>query len=186
MNNFLLDLFPVLLFFIVFKYKGIYAATWAGIITTMLQVLIHRYRHKNWDKMQLVTLVIFLVFGGMTLYFHNPIFVKWKPTLIFWVFSMVLLGSQFIGEKPLMQRLLEGTMKGQKNAVLQLELPVQVGKKLNLAWSLFFLALGGINLYVAYNFGDEAWVNFKLYGITLATIAFSILQTIFLMRYLKS
>lgn len=191
MNHFLFDLLPVLLFFIVFKYQGIYAATWVGIISTILQATFYRITKKQWDKMQVVTLVIFVIFGGMTLYFHNPIFVKWKPTIIFWVFGLVLLGSHFIGKKPMMQLILEGALSNQKSASKlqstqeQLVIPPQVGKKLNMAWALFFLFLGFANLYVAYQFNDNVWVNFKLYGITAATLLFSVLQTIFLMRYLK-
>lgn len=185
MNNFLLDLLPVLLFFLVFKYQGIYAATWVGIIATILQASIHRIRHKSWDKMQVVTLIVFLIFGGMTLYFHDPIFVKWKPTIIFWIFAAVLFGSHFIGAKPVMQRFLEASVKGQKDQSVQIILPAHVGKKINIAWTLFFILLGTVNLYVAYTFDDNVWVNFKLYGITSATLLFSVLQTLFLMRYMK-
>ncbi len=190
MNHFLFDLLPVLLFFIVFKYQGIYAATWVGIISTFLQTTIYRLIQKSWDKMQVVTLIIFIIFGGMTLYFRNPIFVKWKPTLIFWIFALILMGSHFIGEKPMMQRILEGALSNPKNGKKQkvhtsVVLPLGVGKKLNLAWTLFFLVLGTINIYIAYQFNDNVWVNFKLYGITVATLIFSLLQTIFLLRYVK-
>ena len=185
MNHFLFDLLPVLLFFIVFKYQGIYAATWVGIISTILQASIYRLKNKKWDKMQLVTLFVFLLFGGMTLYFHNPIFVKWKPSIIFWVFATVLLGSHFIGEKPMMQRLLETALNNQNNTQEVVVLPNRVGKQLNFAWALFFLILGALNIYVAYHFSDAVWVNFKLYGITAATIIFSCAQTAFLMRYVK-
>jgi intracellular septation protein len=190
MNHFLFDLLPVLLFFIVFKYQGIYAATWVGIIATLTQAVVYRLTKKQWDKMQLVTLVIFILFGGMTLYFHNPIFVKWKPTIIFWLFALVLFGSHFIGKKPMMQRILEGALSNQKQAEAKapqepILLPPKVGTKLNAAWTLFFLFLGAVNIYVAYQFSDDVWVNFKLYGITVATLIFSVLQTVFLMRYIK-
>ncbi|HVY53543.1 MAG TPA: septation protein A [Gammaproteobacteria bacterium] len=184
MNNFLLDLFPVLLFFIAFKYYGIYAATWVGIITTLFQTLISRLINKKWDKMQVITLIIFVIFGGMTLYLHNPIFVKWKPSIIFWIFTLVLMGSHFIGSKPLIQRLVEGSMNAQ-NPTKIISLPARVGKMLNVAWMIFFAVLGGANLYIAYTFDDSVWVNFKLYGITTVTIIFSILQTIYLVKYIK-
>jgi len=178
LNNFLFDLLPVLFFFIAFKFYGIYAATWVGIISTVLQTSISRLRHKRWDKMQLVTLIVFVCFGGMTLYFHNPIFVKWKPTIVFWVFAIILLISQLFGKKSVTQRVLEGALEEQG------EIPLTVGKKLNLAWTVFFLLLGSINLYIAYHFTDEVWVNFKLYGITLATLIFSLFQTVFLIKHL--
>lgn len=191
MNQFLFDLLPVLLFFIVFKYQGIYAATGVGIFSTLVQVLVYRFIKKKWDKMQLVTLAIFMTFGGLTLYFHNPIFVKWKPTILFWLFALVLFGSHFIGKKPMMQRILEGALANQNNpnqkgAATQLIIPNAVGQKLNLAWTLFFLILGAVNVYVAYQFNDNVWVNFKLYGITTATLIFSLLQTAFLMKYIKT
>lgn len=184
MNNFLVDLLPVLLFFIVFKYQGIYAATWVGIITTLFQVGVSRLWYKRWDKMQLVTLVVFVIFGGMTLYFHNPIFVKWKPTLVFWIFAFVLFCSHFIGKKPMIQRFLEGALNSSQPAG-QLLIPASAGKKLNIAWTLFFIILGAVNLYVAYHFDDNVWVNFKLYGITSITLLFSVLQTVFLLRFVK-
>lgn len=191
MNHFLFDLLPVLLFFIVFKYQGIYAATWVGILSTLVQAVFSRITQKRWDKMQVVTLVVFILFGGMTLYFHNPIFVKWKPTIIFWIFALALMGSHFVGKKPLMQRILEGALSNSQKNDQQIEqlppvfIPTELGIKLNIAWTLFFIILGAINIYVAYRFSDAAWVNFKLYGITTATLVFSVLQTFFLMRQLK-
>jgi intracellular septation protein len=112
-------------------------------------------------------------------YFHDPLFVKWKPTVIYWIFSVVLLLSQFIGKKPIMQRLLEKMMEG--NALI----PDGVWRKLNAAWMVFFAILGGVNLYVAYNFSTDAWVNFKLYGTLGALIGFSVLQAIYLARYMS-
>lgn len=182
MNKFLVDLFPVFLFFVAFKYYGIYVATWVGILTTFGQVVYHRAWYKQWDKMQLMTLLIFILFGGMTLYFHNPIFVKWKPTILFWIFASVLLFSHFFSPKPLMSQLLESAFKESPQA---LPLPLTISRKLNMAWVLFFLSLGAANLYVAYYFDDKIWVNFKFYGITGITLVFSILQTILLAHYLK-
>src|SRR5579871_4180643 len=136
MNNFLLDLLPVLLFFIVFKYQGIYAATWVGIIATFVQVCIYRLTTKRWDKMQLVTLAIFLTFGGMTLYFHDPIFVKWKPTIIFWIFGLAFYISQFVGKESLVQRMMSHAFEGKATV------SKKTWHRLNLAWSLFFFVLG--------------------------------------------
>lgn len=105
------DFIPVILFFIAFKLYGIYTATVVGIVVTAFQVVITTIWKKRIDKQQLVTLIVFVVFGGMTLYFHNPLFVKWKPTVIYWIFAVVLFFSQFIGKKPLMQRMLEKYLK---------------------------------------------------------------------------
>jgi intracellular septation protein len=178
--QFFYEIFPVFLFFIAFKFYGIYVATVVGIVTTFLQVILSRFWVGKWDNKQLITLAVFLLFGGMTLYFHNPIFVKWKPTVVFWVFSVAIIGSQLLTSKPLMQRLMENML--QEKGVI----PNLVWKKLNLIWAAFFIILGCINLYVAYYFSNDAWVNFKFYGITAALILLSIFQAIYLMRFLES
>lgn len=174
----LYDFLPVFLFFIAFKFYGIYVATVVGIIVTALQVLLTTIWMRKLDKKQLITLIVFVVFGGMTLYFHNPLFVKWKPTVVFWVFSLVFIGSHFIGKKPLIQRMLEHMVDGEH------PVPGLVWKKLNIVWALFFILLGGINLYVAYQFSTETWVNFKLYGILSILFIFSIFQAFYLSKYL--
>jgi len=175
----LYDLIPVILFFIAFKVYGIYVATQVGIVATAVQVLLTRMIKKKWDKMQCVTLLAFMLFGGMTLYFHNPIFVKWKPTIVFTTFALIILFTHFFTKKPLMQRLMEASISYDGALI-----PLRVWRRLNLMWALFFLLLSFANLYVAYYLSDDAWVNFKFYGITSALIVFSILQAVFLMRYL--
>jgi intracellular septation protein len=175
----LYDLVPIILFFITFKLFGIYVATQVGIAATFLQVFITRLLKKKWDRMQVITLIAFLLFGGLTLYFHNPIFVKWKPTVVFWIFSAVILFTQFFSKKPAIQRLMESSLS-EGGAVV----PGHIWKNLNLFWALFFALLGSINLYVAYAFSNDAWVNFKFYGISGALIVFSIFQAIYMMRYI--
>jgi intracellular septation protein len=174
----LYDILPTFLFFFVFKFYGIYAATWAGIGITLAQVAISRLWFKKWDRAQLITLVVFSFFGGMTLYFHNPIFVKWKPTIIFWIFALCFLGST-LTQQPLIQRLMQRMMA---DAII----PHLVWKRLNLFWASFFMLLGGINLYIAYYWSNEAWVNFKFYGITGALFGVSFLQAIYLSQYMKA
>lgn len=174
----LYDLIPVILFFVSFKLYGIYVATQIGIVATLVQVLTTRWFRKKWDKMQIVTLIAFLLFGGMTLYFHDPLFVKWKPTVVFGVFSLVIFYTQFFTQKPLIQRLMEATMHENGSIV-----PANIWRRVNLLWACFFLVLGLINIYIAYAFSLEAWVNFKFYGISSALIIFSILQAAYLMRY---
>lgn len=176
--QFFYEFFPVLLFFIAFKVYDIYIATIVGILVTLLQVIVTRLWNKNWDKKQLITLGVFLVFGGMTLYFHNPIFIKWKPTVIFWIFSMLIVGSHFFTKKTLIQHLMENVLQ-EKNTI-----PFATWKRLNLAWGLFFFILGSVNLYIAYQFSNSAWVNFKFYGISAALLLFSILQALCLTRYI--
>lgn len=172
------EIFPVFLFFLSFKLCGIYVATVVGIVTTALQVLTSRFWKGAWDNKQLIALAIFAIFGGMTLYFHNPIFVKWKPTIVFWIFSLVILFSHYT-KKPLMQRLMENIVD-EKATV-----PLIIWKKINIIWAVFFISLGTINLYIAYHFSNDAWVNFKFYGITGALILLSVFQAYYLMKFLN-
>jgi len=172
------EIFPVFLFFLAFKFYGIYVATVVGIVTTLTQTLINRLWFRKWDKKQLITLGVFLLFGGMTLYFHNPIFVKWKPTVVFWIFSLAILGSHVFASKPLIQRLMENMFQDKGT------IPNQIWKRLNLIWASFFIVLGGTNLYVAYCFSNDAWVNFKFYGVTGALFIFSIFQAFYLTRFI--
>jgi intracellular septation protein len=174
----LYDIFPTFLFFLVFKYAGIYAATWAGIIVTVIQVGISRLWLKKWDRAQLITLAVFSFFGGMTLYFHNPIFVKWKPTIIFWIFALCFLGSR-LTRQPLIQRLMQ-------RMLADVVIPYVVWQRLNLLWASFFMLLGSVNLYIAYHWSNEAWVNFKFYGITGALFGVSFLQAIYLSQYMRA
>jgi intracellular septation protein len=176
---FLYELFPVFLFFITFKFYGIYAATVIGMVATLLQTLCTRWWKKNWDKKQIITLGVFTFFGSLTLYFHNPIFVKWKPTVVFWIFSLIIIVSHF-ATKPLIQHLMENLLD-EKEAI-----PHAIWRRLNIVWAIFFVLMGSINLYIAYFFSNETWVNFKFYGITAALFILTLGQTIYLMRYLSS
>ncbi len=177
MLNLLYDFIPVLLFFIAFKWYGIYVATTVGIIATAIQVIVTALWKKKLDRNQCITLVVFLVFGGMTLYFHNPIFVKWKPSIVFWIFGLIFLSSHFIGKKVIIQRMMEHMLEGHT-------LPAAIWKRINLSWALFFLTLGTVNIFVAYYFSTDTWVNFKFYGILGLLLFFSVLQAICLSRYL--
>jgi intracellular septation protein len=172
------DILPVFLFFIAFKLFDIYVATVIGIAATTLQVVATRLWKGKWDRKQLVTFAVFAIFGSMTLYFHNPIFVKWKPTIIFWIFSLALLFSQLFLKKTIIQRLMEGALQEKGH------IPNVVWGRLNFFWTICFMILGSINLYIAYNYDNNAWVNFKFYGITAALFVISIFQALYLMRYI--
>ncbi len=174
-----LDFFSVFLFFIAFKIYGIYVATTVGIITSGLQAIIYRFLKKQWDYKQIITFAIFAVFGSMTLYFHNPIFVKWKPTIIFWIFAIIILFSHFFMQKTIMQRLLESAFEKHQPSAHE------IWKHLNVAWALFFITLGSINLYIAYHYSNDAWVNFKFYGILGAIFFFSVLQSLYLAKHMQ-
>lgn len=168
------DLLPIIVFFIAFKLAGVYVATAAAIIISILQVIVYRLRHHKFEKMQMITLILIIILGGATLLFHNEIFIKWKPTAIYWVFAAIFFGSQFVGKKPLIRYMLES----------KVTLPDLVWTKLNSSWAAFFFLLGLANLYVIYHFSTNAWVNFKLFGMLTLTFLFVIFQAIFLARYL--
>lgn len=173
--KFLADFFPVLLFFIAYKTYDIYVATAVAIAASFAQVTIHWVRHRRFENMHLVTLAIMVVFGGATLFLQDEMFIKWKPTVINWVFGAVFLGSHFIGEKTIIQRMMGQAMT----------LPQLIWLRLNVSWILFFVIIGFVNLYVVYNFDTDTWVNFKLFGLMGLTIAFVMLQIPFLTKYIK-
>lgn len=174
----LYEILPVFLFFLAFKFYDIYVATVVGIISTVVQVIATRAVTGAWDRKQVITMAIFILFGGMTLYFHDPIFVKWKPTIVFWIFAVAIIFTQIFTKKPMMQRMMEGAMQ-QSGTV-----PSQVWKRINIMWAIFFAVMGTINLYVAYSFSNAVWVNFKFYGITSALLLVSIIQALYLVRFM--
>ena len=172
------EILPVFLFFLAFKFYDIYVATVVGIVATVIQVVATKTMTGKWDRKQVITMAVFVFFGGMTLYFHNPIFVKWKPTIVFWIFALAIFITQAFTRKPLMQRMMEGAL--QQSAAI----PSLVWRKLNLSWAIFFITIGAVNLYVAYFFSNDAWVNFKFYGITSSLLVASIIQALYLVRYM--
>lgn len=173
--KFLFDLFPVILFFVVFKILGIYAATATAIIATLLQIAWVKYRHGKVDGMLIASGVIIVVFGGATLLLHNELFIKWKPTVLYWLFALVLFAAEIFWNKNLIRAVMDK----------QLALPDPVWRKLNHAWAGFFAVLGLLNLYVAFNFATETWVNFKLFGTMGLMLVFVVLQSLFLGKYMK-
>lgn len=172
--KFLFDLFPVILFFIAFKFFGIFAATAVAMIATIAQIIYVKIRHGLVDKMLLMSGAIITVFGGATLLLHDPQFIQWKPTILYWLFTAGLLGSQFLFNQNPMRSMMEK----------QISLPDSVWSKLNIAWALLFLGLGFLNLYVADHYSQDTWVNFKLFGITGIMFVFIILQTLWISKYL--
>ncbi|MFZ1990098.1 MAG: septation protein A [Alphaproteobacteria bacterium] len=173
----LYDFFPVLLFFIAFKVTGnnIFIATAVAIAATALQVSIYWIKHRRLENIHVITLALLVVFGGATLLLQDEVYIKWKPTVLNWLFGLVFIGSHFIGERPVIQRLMAQAIT----------LPQAVWYRLNLVWSVFFIAVGFINLYVVYNFDTDTWVNFKLFGLIGLTLAFIIAQSLYISRYIK-
>ena len=145
------------------------------IVVTLAQVGWSWLRRRRVEKLLLITAGLVLVLGGLTLILHNPIFVKWKPTAVNWLFALVLIGSFFIGKKPLLERMLGD----------QLELPTRVWVNLTLAWIPFFLIMGVVNLYVAFNFEENTWATFKVFGMLGLTLVFALVQVVYMSRYIK-
>lgn len=169
----LFDLFPVILFFIAFKVFNIYIATAVAIAATVVQIAWTKWRHGKVDVMLWVSFVIIGVFGGATLLLQDETFIKWKPTVLYWLFSTILLISNWFFNKNLMRALLHE----------KIALPLHAWNRLNLTWSLFFAVLGFINLYVAFNYTTDAWVNFKLFGFTGLMVVFILAQSVWLAKY---
>jgi intracellular septation protein len=169
----LFDFLPILLFFIAYKFYGIYIATGVAIAASILQTSLYWIKHRKIEAMPLITLVLIVLLGGATLVLHNELFIKWKPTAIDWAFALVFLVSQFIGSKSITQRMLE------KNV----HLPSAIWTRLNASWIIFFTLMGLANLYVAYHFDTNTWVNFKLFGMVGLTLVFIIFQALYMARY---
>jgi intracellular septation protein len=181
--KFLFDFFPVLLFFAAYKFYGIYEATAVAIAASFVQVGAYWLKHRRFENMHLVTLGLVALLGGATLVLQDETFIMWKPTVVNWLFGAVFLGSQFIGERPLVERMMRSAIS----------LPALIWRRLNMTWAVFFIALGFINLYVAFYYGLELpheermdiWVDFKLFGMMGLTFAFILLQGFYLARHVK-
>ena len=174
----LFDFFPIIAFFITYKqfedqHEGILAATGVVIVATGIQVAVTWFRHRKVENMHLITLVLVAVLGGVTLFLKDDIFIKWKPTVVNWLFAVAFLVSQFVGKRPLVERMLGGNVT----------LPALIWSRLNLSWVVFFVAVGFLNLYVVYNFDTDFWVNFKLFGLLGLTLAFVLAQAFYMMRH---
>lgn len=171
----LVDFLPIVLFFMAYKWKGIYAATLTIMIVTALQVIYTKITKKKVETVHIVTLVLLLVFGGATLILQDEMFIKWKVSVVNWLFALTFIGSHFIGDKTIIERMMS-------NAIT---LPKEIWTKLNISWSIFFTLIGVTNLYVILNYDTNTWVNFKLFGVLGATIIFIIIQSIVMTKYIK-
>jgi intracellular septation protein len=170
------DFFPIIVFFIIYKFFGIYVATGAFILACAIQILTHWILYRQIEKMHLFTFAVGGLLGAATLFFHNELFIKWKPTALYWLFAALFLASQFLGERPMLERMLGGSI----------ELRPAIWARLNISWAVFFFVMGVINLYVVYHFDTNTWVNFKLFGVAGLTLVFLLLQGLYLGRHIKS
>jgi len=173
--KFLFDYFPIICFFIAYKIWGIYVATAVAIGTSILQVGAYWLRHRRFEKLHLITMAFIVLLGGATLIFHKAIFIQWKPTIVYWIFSLVLLFTQFLSKQTLMHRMFKD----------KIELPLKIWARLNMSWAIFFLLLGALNLYVVYHYSLNSWVNFKLFGTLGLMLGFILVQAVIMSRYMQ-
>ncbi len=197
--KFFFDFFPVLLFFLSYKFFGgvppelislanqipyieidqsnpkdaMFFATLIIIVATLLQNVLHYVIYRHFEKMHLISLGLLIVLGGATIIMKDAQLLVWKVTILNWLFALVFLGSQFFGEKPIVARLMGQAFQASR----------ALWTGLNLAWVVFFTAIGFVNLYIYFQFGEESWVNFKFYGLMGATFIFVIAQTIYLVKF---
>jgi intracellular septation protein len=172
----LLEFFPIILFFIAYKLYDIYVATAVVIVATIIQVALTWFKYRKVETMQWITLGLIVVMGGATLYLQDEQFIKWKLSIIEWLFGIAFIGSQFVGKKPFIERMLSAN----------LELPANIWKRLNFMWGLFFISVGFINLYVMYNYNTDDWVTFKTFGVPGLMIVFVLLQIVFLYKHIPA
>ena len=173
--KFFFDLLPVLAFFVAFQIAGIYAATAVAIATTFVQVAWLKLRGKRVDAMLWASLVIIVVFGGATLILQDETFIKWKPTVLYWLFGAVLAGAALLRRNLIRSALSQ-----------EMQLPDAVWRRLNLCWIAFFAFMGAANLYVAFNYPTDLWVNFKLFGGMGLMLLFVVAQALVLARYVEN
>ncbi|MFN3544878.1 MAG: septation protein A [Thiobacillus sp.] len=199
MRKLLFDLFPVIIFFIAYKLgdanaeatrtfmadiglpqpgaagekPGIYLATLVAIVASFGQIAWVKLRGQAVETMLWVSVVLIVVFGGATLWLHDEAFIKWKPTVLYWLFAVILFGAAAFG-----RNLIKSLMGS------QMELPDVAWSRLNASWGAFFALMGLANLIVAFNFSTDTWVNFKLFGSLGLMLVFVIGQSMMLTRYL--
>ena len=171
----LLDFFPILLFFAAFKLWGIYVATGVAIAATVAQIAWLKVSTGKVEPMQWLSLGIIVVFGGATILAHDETFIKWKPTVLYWLMGGVLAAGLLVFRKNLLKSLMGA----------QLDLPEPAWRAMSWSWIAFFAVMGVLNLWVAFNFDTNTWVNFKLFGGLGLMALFVVAQALYLGRYVK-
>lgn len=181
--KFLFDLFPVILFFGTYqlypligpKTEAIFYATAVAILATVGQIAWMHFRHGKVDRMLWISLGIVSVMGGATLLLHDRTFIMWKPSVLYWTFSTVLLVSANFFGKNLIKSMMQE----------QINVPETLWSRLNYSWALFFALMGAANLYVAFNFTESTWVKFKMFGTLGLMLLFVLLQGMMLAKYIE-
>ncbi len=177
----LFDFLPLILFFVANKFYGIYVATAVLIIVTFIQVGLFYFKNKRLEKMHIIMLVAVAIFGGLTIGLRDPVFLKWKVSIVNWLFAAIIIGSILI-KKSVIKALMGN----------QISMPAKVWARLSLAWAVFFVIVGFINMYIAFYYRLdlpeevrlETWVDFKVFGVLGLTFIFVIIQTLFIAKYI--
>jgi len=171
----LLEFAPLAVFFVAYYAAGLYVAT-AALMAAMAMLLVVDYvRSRRVPAMHALSAVLVFAFGTATLLLHNQRFIQWKPTVFFWLAGAAFFGSFWIGDRPLAQRFLSA-------ALGETRVEASVWRRLNWLWIIFYIFLGFLNLAVAFNASERAWVNFKVIGLTLANFLFVGAQVVWLLR----
>ena len=157
------------------KSSAIYFAIFVGIVAAGLQTLIHWILEGKPTKLHLIAFFAFLLFGGITFFMRDPVFIKWKPTIVNMIFAIVFLGSTFVGKKSLVEHMLGNSMQVSK----------RIWNRLTLSWAIFFVFVAILNIIIAYNFSESTWVNFKLFGILGMTFCFLVIQALYLSKLIQ-
>ncbi len=170
----ILELFPLVAFLGAFYLRDLYFAT-ATLMVAMVMMLAGDYLLlRRLPKMHLLSAGLVLAFGTATLVLRDDRFIKWKPTIFLWIVAIAFLVSGFVGKQPLVQRFLQPALQSAG------AISLQTWQRLNLLWVVFYTLLGGANIYVAYHASQTFWVNFKVIGITAATLVFVLAQALWL------
>lgn len=172
----LIDFFPIIVFFAAFKAWGIFTATAVAIAATFVQIGYVYWKHRKVEPMQWIGLGVIVVFGGATLLLHDETFIKWKPTVLYWLMGGALLAGQLIWRKNLIKSLMGS----------QLQMPDAAWRTMNYSWIAFFAVMGLLNLWVAFNFDTDTWVSFKLFGGIGLMLLFVLGQALYLGKHMKA
>lgn len=173
----LLELLPLVAFIVAYKAGGIYVATGALMAAMTVLLLVDWVRTRRIPPLHAISAALVFAFGTLTLLLHDERFIQWKPTVFFWAVGIAFLASHWLGAKPLAQRLMSAAVGESMGQVVRAD-----WLKLNLAWVAFYLVMGAANLAVVFNYSQDTWVNFKVYGITAATLVFVVAQSLWLTR----
>lgn len=169
----ILDFIPLIIFFALYKMYDIYTATGALIVASAVQTVLTYVIYKKVEKMQIITFLMVAVFGGMTIFLHDDNFIKWKVTIVYALFAIGLTVSHLMGKS---------AIKGMLGK--EITLPEAVWSKINWAWTLFFTLCAILNVYVAFSLPLDVWVNFKVFGLLIATFAFTLLTGVYIYKHL--